>query len=107
MKNPLQPVTFANRSTFQPLDLAPKWSIITVAETVDEAAFARIHSLARRLREVDSNLQGVPLDVRRGSTTAVSLNISGEEDKMREQLLTLLLADALESEPDSRMGSLV
>lgn len=78
---------------------------ITVAETVDDAAFARIDSLAHRLREVDINFQGVPLQVRRGPMTAVSLEIS-DTDQMRERLLMLLLADVLKGEPDSMMGSL-
>lgn len=79
---------------------------ITVAETVDDAAFARIGSLAHRLQEVDTNFEGVPLEVRRGPMTAVSLEISDSEDQMRERLLMLLLADVLKAAPSSMMGSL-
>lgn len=80
---------------------------ITVAETVDDAAFSRIDSLAHRLKEVDCNFAGVPLEVRRGPITAVSLQISDSDDQMRERLLMLLLADVLKGEPDSMMGSLI
>ena len=80
---------------------------ITVAETVDDAVFARVSSLAHRLREFDTNFRDVPLEVTRGPISGVSLKICDEEDKMREELLNLLLADALKGEPDSRMGSLV
>ena len=80
---------------------------ITVAEAVDDAAFARIASLAHRLHEVDTNFQGVPLEVRRGPTTSVSIKVVDSEDHMRERLLMLLVADVLKGEPDSMMGSLV
>ena len=79
---------------------------ITVANTVDDAVFARIYSLATRLQEVDTNFQGVALEVRRGPTTAVTLDVSDSEDPMRQRLLMLLLADVLKGEPDSMMGSL-
>ena len=79
---------------------------ITVAETVDDAAFARISSLAHRLQEVDINFEGVPLLVRRGPLSAVSLDITDSDDEMRERLLMLLLADVLKGEPNSMMGSL-
>lgn len=80
---------------------------ITVAETVDDAAFKRIDSLAHRLKEVDINFEGVPLEVRRGPLTAVSLAVFDSDDQMRERLLMLLLADVLKGEPDSMMGSLI
>lgn len=80
---------------------------ITVAETVDDAAFARIDPLAHRLKEVDVNFAGVPLEVRRGPITAVSLEVSDSDDQMRERLLMLLLADVLKGEPDSMMGPLI
>lgn len=80
---------------------------ITVAENVPNEAFERIVSLAVRLQETDITFRGVPLDVRRGKLTAVSLQVSDSDDEMRERLLMLIVSDVLKGEQDSMMGSLI
>jgi hypothetical protein len=85
----------------------PDMSItITVAETVPDDAFQRIVKLSLSLQRTDRNFRDVPLDVRRGPLTAVSLQVSDSDDEMRERLLLLLVADVLKTEPESQMGGL-
>lgn len=79
---------------------------ITVAETVPDDAFERIISLSNSLQQTDLNFRGVPLEVRRGPLTAVSLHVSDSDDEMRERLLLLLVANVLKTEPESQMGGL-
>jgi hypothetical protein len=77
---------------------------ITVANTVPDEAFARVVALANLLRESDTNFDGVPIQVARGATTNVA--VTDPEDSMRENLLRLLVEEALKAEPDSLLGSL-
>lgn len=79
---------------------------ITVAETVPDDAFERIVKLSRSLQRTDRNFRNVPLDVRRGPLTAVSLQVNDSDDEMRERLLLLLVADVLKTEPESQMRGL-
>ncbi|WP_426304228.1 hypothetical protein ACN9MJ_14785 [Acidovorax facilis] len=71
---------------------------ITVAETVPDEAFGRIVALTHELGEIDTNFEGLPIEVKRGDVTNVALVVSDAEDEMRERLLQLLVEDALEAE---------
>jgi hypothetical protein len=77
---------------------------ITVANTVPDEAFARIVALTNLLRETDTNFEGVAIEVVRGAATNIA--VTDPEDTMRENLLRLLVEEALKAEPGSMFGSL-
>jgi len=80
---------------------------ITVAHTVPDAAFARIVALTQLLQHSDVNFKNVPLEVCRSERTSVRVAVADTDDKMREKLLWLLVADAVADDPNSLWGSLV
>lgn len=79
---------------------------ITVAQTVPDAAFTRIVALTQLLQKSDINFKDVPLEVCRSERTSVRVAVTDPDDKMREKLLWLLVADAIAGDPNSLWGSL-
>ncbi|RYF31752.1 MAG: hypothetical protein EOO23_01410 [Comamonadaceae bacterium] len=77
---------------------------IIVPHATPSDAMARVVSLARLLRDTDANFSAVQMEaVSGGGDTVV---IEGSEDKMQEELLRMLVTQALEGDPDSVMGAL-
>ncbi|CAN7361193.1 hypothetical protein LJR129_002138 [Acidovorax sp. LjRoot129] len=77
---------------------------IIVPHATPSDAMARVVSLARLLRDTDANFAANQMETVLGRGDVVV--IEGSEDKMQEELLRMLVTQALEGGPDSVMGAL-
>jgi hypothetical protein len=77
---------------------------IIVPHATPGDAMARVVSLARLLCDTDANFSAVQIETVVGDGDTVV--IEGSEDQMQEELLRMLVTQALEGDPDSVMGAL-
>lgn len=86
-----------------PISMKVHMSIfITVSQTVSMTLFTQLKELTSLLQRTDINFEGLDLCVRRGMSTTVQVDVTDEDDPMRERLLRLLIEDVLNGEPTFR-----
>ena len=79
---------------------------IEVSETVPEDSFGRIQALAQRVVVNDVTFQGTTIDVKRGRFDTVPTYVRDPDDPMRQNLLQLLVEEALRGQAESMFGPL-
>ncbi|WP_426307772.1 hypothetical protein ACN9MJ_10475 [Acidovorax facilis] len=79
---------------------------IEVSETVPEEAFGRVQALARRVVVNDVTFQGKTIDVNRARFDTVLARVRDSDDPMRQNLLQLLVEEALRGQAESMFGPL-
>ena len=79
---------------------------IEVSETVPEDAFGRVQALAGRVVVNDVTFQGMTIDVKRGRFDTVPALVRDSDDPMRQNLLQLLVEEALRGQAESMFGPL-
>ncbi|CAN7358684.1 hypothetical protein LJR129_002933 [Acidovorax sp. LjRoot129] len=79
---------------------------IEVSETVPEDAFGRVQALARRVVVNDVTFQGTTIDVKRARFDTVPACVRDSDDPMRQNLLQLLVEEALRGQAESMFGPL-